>query len=146
MDNVRLMIDDDLDDVMIIEEACFKTPWSKEAFDSELNTNSKARYMVIYHEGNIVGYGGMWFILDEAHITNIAIHPSHEGKGLGSILVDSMIDYAKSNHIKSMTLEVRESNDRARGLYTKLGFMDCGKRPNYYQDSKEDAVIMWINI
>lgn len=143
MNKVRLMEIDDLDDVLVIEELCFMTPWSRDAFESELTTNERAKYLVILQNDRVIGYGGMWFILDEGHITNIAIHPEYEGKGLGTVLVTHMIQYAKVNNINSMTLEVRESNTRARGLYEKLGFRSCGKRPNYYQDSKEDAVIMW---
>lgn len=146
MNSVRAMEMDDLIDVLVIERLCFKTPWSQEAFESELSGNDKARYKVILEEDQVVGYGGMWFIFDEAHITNIAIHPESEGKGLGTELVKGMISYAIDNGIKSMTLEVREGNHRAQALYSKLGFKNCGKRPNYYQDTKEDAIIMWAEL
>ena len=146
MNSTRLMDINDLEDILSIEAKCFETPWSKNAFETELLTNKSARYMVILSDEKVVGYGGMWIILDEAHITNIAIEPEYEGKGLGTELVNAMIDKAISLKVNSMTLEVRESNYRAQGLYGKLGFKNCGKRPKYYQDTNEDAIIMWAEI
>jgi len=141
--DVREMTLDDLDQVMEIENACFTTPWTRESFEKEIRDNHLAKYLVILYNEQMVGYGGMWFIVDEAHITNIAINKEFRNRKLGSFLVKAMIEYAERLGIHRMTLEVRESNIPAQGLYTKFGFKPCGKRPKYYQDNNEDAVIMW---
>ncbi|WP_432662726.1 ribosomal protein S18-alanine N-acetyltransferase [Wukongibacter baidiensis] len=140
---VREMTLDDLDAVMEIERICFTTPWARESFEREIRDNQLAKYLVIEYGGKIVGYGGLWTIIDEGHITNIAIHKEFRNKKLGSFLVQAMIEFAENLGIHRMTLEVRESNIPAIGLYSKLGFVPCGKRPKYYQDNNEDAIIMW---
>lgn len=141
--DVREMTLDDLDQIMEIENMCFTAPWTWESFEKEIRDNHLAKYLVILYNEKIVGYGGMWFIIDEAHITNIAINKELRNRKLGSFLVKSMIEYAERLGIHRMTLEVRESNAPAQGLYTKFGFKPCGKRPKYYQDNNEDAIIMW---
>lgn len=141
--NVREMDLDDLNAVMDIEKICFTTPWAKESFEREIRDNQLAKYLVIEDNDKIVGYGGMWIIIDEGHITNIAIHKDFRNRKLGSLLVKSMIEYAENLGIHRMTLEVRESNMAAQGLYSKFGFKPCGKRPKYYGDNNEDAIIMW---
>lgn len=141
--DVREMTLDDLDQIMEIEKMCFTAPWTWESFEKEIRDNHLAKYLVILYNEKIVGYGGMWFIIDEAHITNIAINKELRNRKLGSFLVKSMIEYAERLGIHRMTLEVRESNAPAQGLYTKFGFKPCGKRPKYYQDNNEDAIIMW---
>jgi ribosomal-protein-alanine N-acetyltransferase len=98
---------------------------------------------VAENEGEIIGYGGMWLILDEAHITNVAVRVSSRGNGVGEKLVHFLIDEASKSGARSMTLEVREGNIAARSLYEKMGFFVEGIRPKYYQDNKEDALIMW---
>jgi ribosomal-protein-alanine N-acetyltransferase len=91
----------------------------------------------------VVGYGGMWFIIDEAHVTNIAVHPDYRQRKIGEMIVQEMIKTAKENGINGMTLEVRVSNTAAINLYKKLGFVDYGIRKGYYADTGEDALIMW---
>lgn len=141
--NVRKMTLADIEAVLKIENSSFSTPWTRESFQKEIRDNHLAKYLVIEYDDKIVGYGGMWFIVDEAHITNIAIHKNFRNKGLGSFLVKSMIEYTERLGIYRMTLEVRESNKPAKGLYMKLGFRPCGRRPKYYKDNNEDAIIMW---
>lgn len=145
MDNthVREMTLDDLDTILEIENTCFAAPWTRNSFEDEIRNNHLAKYLIIQYDGQIVGYGGMWIIVDEAHITNIAIDKEFRNKGLGSLLVKLMIEYVEELGIYAMTLEVRESNMAAQGLYMKFGFKAYGKRPKYYQDNNEDAVIMW---
>lgn len=140
--NVRRMDIEDIDSVLEIEHLCFPSPWTRESFIREIQTNMLAKYLVIELHGRIVGYGGMWFIVDEAHITNIAIHPKYRERGLGSYLVKSMIEYTKNLGIYRMTLEVRKSNLTAQRLYEKFNFKSAGIRPKYY-NNQEDAVIMW---
>lgn len=143
---IRPMELKDLDGVMKIEEEAFSTPWSKEAFLTEIGKNDLAKYILAEKNGEIVGYGGIWLILDEGHITNIAVGNKYRGHGIGNILVEGLILLCQIRGIRNMTLEVRASNTVAQNLYKKYGFVDCGIRPNYYADDNEDAVIMWKTI
>ncbi len=143
---IRIMTVEDLDQVMLLELACFSVPWTQESFKKELTENKLARYIVIEEENQIVGYGGVWYIVDEGHITNVAIHPDHRKKGLGKQLVDAMKDMAIQNEIVLMTLEVRVSNVAAITLYERMGFLEAGIRPKYYTDNQEDALIMWVKL
>ncbi|MDP4146135.1 MAG: ribosomal protein S18-alanine N-acetyltransferase [Bacillota bacterium] len=131
-----------VDNIITIEELSFAIPWSKASMEQELN-NKFAKYLVIKKDGVVVGYGGMWIILDEGHITNIAIHPSYRGLGLGSMLLEALINICGENKINSLTLEVRASNIVAQNLYKKFGFEKEGIRKSYYANNNEDAVIMW---
>lgn len=140
---VREMEEKDVDGVLRIEELSFTTPWSKEAFVLEITTNKLAKYVIAERDGHIVGYGGVWLIIDEGHITNIAVEPQYRGQGIGNFLVEKLIDICKERGITSLTLEVRKSNIVAQSLYKKYGFKECGIRPGYYSDTKEDAIIMW---
>lgn len=127
-----------------IEKLCFPIPWTLHALREELK-NPKAHYLVLEEQssGRIVAYGGFWQILDEAHICNVAVHPEDRGLGLGSRIVEAMIEKAKSLGITQMTLEVRTSNETAKKLYEKYGFKIGGIRKEYYSDNREDALIMW---
>jgi ribosomal-protein-alanine N-acetyltransferase len=140
---IRSMTVEDIPQVLEIESLCFTVPWSREAFEMEIEKNKFARYIVAEVDGRITGYGGMWFIIDEAHVTNIAVHPEYRGKGYGNLIVDAMVKIADAQGIYQMTLEVRASNHVAQNLYGKFGFESCGVRPKYYADNDEDAVIMW---
>ena len=93
-------------------------------------------------DGRPVGYAGMWLVLDEGHITNVAIHPDYRGRKLGEKLMRALIQLAADTSLSWMTLEVRRSNVVAQSLYRKLGFIDVGYRKRYYADNKEDALIM----
>ena len=138
---VGLMTLDDVDAVHEIEAACFKTPWSKESFRHEVTENRCARYVVLREDGRAIAYAGVWFILDEAHITNIAVHPDRRGLGYGERVTREMIQLAADSGMNWMTLEVRRSNKIAQNLYHKLGFIDVGYRKRFYQGI-EDALIM----
>ncbi|HHV74838.1 ribosomal-protein-alanine N-acetyltransferase [Thermoanaerobacterium sp. PSU-2] len=140
---IRPMVKSDIDKVMEIEYLSFSVPWSFESFVMEVTKNSCAHYIVAEVDGKVAGYGGFWVVVDEGHITNIAVHPDFRGKGVGSAIVEGLIELAKNKGITSMTLEVRESNLVAQSLYKKYGFRPVGKRRGYYQDNNEDAVIMW---
>ncbi len=129
--------------VMRIEHSCFVKPWSENLFMQELLVSERAHYFVLEVEEGIVGYIGMWLIMDEAHITSVAVAPSWRHKGLGRQLVNYGIDYCARENIYNITLEVREHNDAAIGLYQSLGFEVVGKRPKYYQAENEDALVMW---
>ncbi|MCL6634425.1 MAG: ribosomal protein S18-alanine N-acetyltransferase [Peptococcaceae bacterium] len=132
-----------LDGVMEIEEVSFPSPWSRYAFAYEILQNSLAHYIVALAGNKVVGYAGMWLILDDAHITNVAVHPAWRRKGIGMALMLEMIGRAVLMGMKRMTLEVRPSNKAARVLYAALGFVERGLRKHYYSDTGEDAIIMW---
>lgn len=132
-----------LPDVTDIERRCYRTPWSEQAFRSELTRNAYAHYVVAIRGHRLVGYAGMWLILDEAHVTNIAVHPAERGVGIGESLLVELEHRAYRNGARRMTLEVRPSNRVAITLYRKRGFVVRGTRRGYYSDTNEDAVIMW---
>lgn len=132
----------DLDAMEKLERECFTLPWSRYSFANELK-NRCARYIVLEAEGVIVGYAGMWVVIDEGHITNVAVSPDHRQKGYGKSLMLELMRRALEEGVCLMTLEVRKSNDIAQTLYTQLGFEPCGLRKGYYTDNGEDAVLMW---
>ena len=144
---VRLMIEpmrlDDLEAVHQIELASFSAPWPPNAYRSELETNRLANYLVARLDGQIVAYGGMWLMVDEAHITTFAVHPAWRRQRIGERLLVAFMDLAIGRHAREATLEVRLSNIAARRLYEKYGFRPVGLRPRYYSDDGEDALIMW---
>ena len=129
--------------VLAIERRSFPTPWSERAFVSELRDNLYADYIVARHRGRLVGYAGMWCILDEAHVTTIAVDPEYRGRGVGNRLLTALEERALRYGCRRMTLEVRVSNHVAQRLYRRHGFRPCGLRRGYYVDNGEDAIIMW---
>ena len=139
---IRRMTLDDLDAVAAIEAATFPTPWSRDSFRQELERNVAARYLVAEMDGQVVGYAGAWIILDESHITNIAIEESRRGLGYGRALTTALMQYLSNLGAAYATLEVRRSNLRAQNLYKSLGFVELGVRKRYYEDNREDALIM----
>jgi len=128
---------------MLIETLSFSVPWSRDAFIEELSRNTLARYLSAKIDERVVGYAGMWKVLDEAHITNIAVHPEFRRNNIGYLLLESLIQLARRECVQSMTLEVRKNNIIAQGLYKKYGFKEVGVRKGYYSDNDEDAIIMW---
>lgn len=139
----RLMTVDDIPQVQLVERKCFTTPWSRSIFISEVTRNDNAVYIVAEIGERIVGYAGIWVILDEGHITNVGVHPDFQRQGIGQGLMEHLTICAVARGVTCMTLEVRVSNYGAQALYTKLGFAPSGIRKQYYQDDKEDALIMW---
>ncbi len=142
----RLMNLNDIGTIVEIERESFASPWTEEAFRAELTNNLFAKYMIMELEGTIVGYGGMWLIIDEAHITNIAVRDKYRGQGYGKLLLREMMKTAHWLGARKMTLEVRVSNEVAQSLYRKMGFYPSGVRPAYYSDNLEDALIMWVDL
>jgi len=146
---LRPMLIEDIPRIVEIEKESFPTPWSPYAFSCEIRDNEFAYYLVVTDDGDgkrIYGYGGMWIIVDEAHITNIAVAKASRGQALGEFLMNGLIALAYSKRVSRMTLEVRVSNKTAQKLYEKLDFKSAGIRPGYYIDTNEDAIIMWKNI
>jgi [ribosomal protein S18]-alanine N-acetyltransferase len=139
---IEAMRVEDLAEVQQIEQASFTTPWPENAYRSELMTNRLASYLVGRVGGRIVAYGGMWLMVDEAHITTFAVDPAWRRQRIGERLLLAFLDLARDRHARESTLEVRLSNLAARRLYEKYGFRPVGLRPRYYSDNNEDALIM----
>lgn len=138
---IRRMTDADVDGVAAVEAATFPTPWSRDAFASEMK-NVAARYLVAEQDGRVIGYAGAWVILDESHITNIAVLSDFRGQGIGRRLTQGLMQYLSNLGAVYATLEVRRSNTVAQNLYVSLGFIKLGVRKRYYEDNGEDALIM----
>ena len=132
----------DVASVEAIERASFSAPWPPNAYRTELQTNRLAHYLVIRVGPQIVGYAGLWLMVDEAHVTTFAIHPDWRRRRLGERLLIALLDIALERQAAEATLEVRLSNLAARRLYEKFGFRPVGIRPRYYTDNNEDALIM----
>ena len=139
----NLMKDNDINEVFNISSSCFSTPWSIESIKSELN-NPLAKYIVARDEDSnlVVGFVGIWIVVGEGSITNIAVHSDYRKQGIGSKLLDSLINLCNDLNCSSINLEVRASNFPAQSLYKKYGFIVDGLRKGYYEDNKEDAILM----
>ncbi|MEO6579171.1 MAG: ribosomal protein S18-alanine N-acetyltransferase [Candidatus Limnocylindria bacterium] len=142
----RIVVDpmrlDDVAAVHEIERLSFRTPWPVHAFDQELRSNRLARYVVARAGDRIVGFAGVWMMVDEAHVTTFSVHPEWRRQAIGSQLLLSLLELAGTIGARRMTLEVRESNDSAQALYRGFGFDVAGRRTAYYTDDGEDALVM----
>jgi [ribosomal protein S18]-alanine N-acetyltransferase len=137
------MLPADIPAVLEIERASFSTVWPADAFANELSTNKLAHYFVGRLDGRIVAYGGIWSILEDSHVTTIAVAPGHRGKRFGEVMLLRLVDEALERGASWMTLEVRESNAVAQQLYRKYGFTTVTVRRGYYSDDNESALVMW---
>jgi ribosomal-protein-alanine N-acetyltransferase len=133
----------DIAAVMRIEKASFTTVWPSDAFYNELNANKLAHYFVGRIAGRIVAYGGIWVILEDSHVTTIAVDPAYRGRRFGEVMLLRLVDEALERGAAWMTLEVRESNTVAQQLYRKYGFTTVTMRRGYYSDDNESALVMW---
>ena len=133
---------DDLDRVHAIERASFFPTWPDDAYRTELTTNKLATYLVARLEDVVVGFAGLWLMVDEAHVTTFAVDPAWRRRGVGERMLLALLDVAVARRAREATLEVRLSNMAARRLYEKYGFRPVGVRPRYYTDNGEDALIM----
>ena len=141
---VRKICEADVRQIHEIETLCFAMPWSEESIRKDVEENVVARWLVLDDgEGRVLAYAGMWFVLDEAHVCNVAVHPDHRRKGYGMMVFSELEKLAMENSMSMMTLEVRRSNIAAQNLYHACGFLDVGYRKRYYEDNKEDALIMY---
>ena len=134
---------DDVHSIAELDKLCFSMPWSEVSFLKEISENNIALYLVAEIAGQIEGYAGMWLIIDEGHITNVAVHPNFRRRHIGEAIVSVLLAEAQAEGITRQTLEVRVSNFAAQRLYEKFGFQACGIRKGYYEDNHEDAIIMW---
>ena len=140
---IEPMTDGDVKDVLRIEQQSFSTTWPTNAFYQELHENKLAHYYVARAGDRIVGYGGIWVILEDSHITTIAVSPEYRGRRYGELLLLHLLDQAMARGASWMTLEVRETNTVAQTLYRKYGFTTVSTRKGYYSDNNENALVMW---
>lgn len=136
----------DLRPLLEIEQLSFPTPWSGEVYLYELQQNHLAHYWGCFVGERLAAFGGFWQIVDEAHVSNVAVHPDFRGHGLGECLMRCLMAQGLAQGLKRMTLEVRDGNIIAQNLYLKLGFRQEGRRKGYYTDNGEDALIMWADL
>ena len=134
---------EDLEDIHYCENSSFDLPWSYAMLYDDIIENDNTVYLVVEKDGRIIGYGGMWIIFDEAHITNVCILPEYRGSGYGYRLMQELIEVSKEFGADAMSLEVRVSNKTAMKLYKKCGFSVHGIRKRYYSNNGEDAYVMW---
>ena len=125
-----------------IERVSFATPWPAYAFEQELRGNRLARYLVARAGDELVGFAGMWMMVDDAHVTTISVHPDWRRRGVARQLMVGLSELAIAMRARRMTLEVRASNAGAHALYREFGFDVVGRRPGYYSDDGEDALVM----
>lgn len=136
----------DIPELLKIERAVFNSPWTEEAFLGEFTANQYAYYLLAKLNDDVIGYAGIWLVLDEGHITNVAILPDYQGNGYGKALMQELISVAQKFGATHLTLEVRTSNQPAQNLYRKLKFQNGALRKNYYPDNGEDALVMWVDL
>lgn len=145
---IRPMVLDDLPTVLTIDRMSFPTPWSERSYRFELERNPTSRLFVAESMGHdepvIVGFLGYWLIVDEVHISTIAVHPDFRRKGIGEKMLMTALDQAIRSGAALATLEVRVSNQAAVDLYDKHGFQIVGRRSKYYRDNNEDALLMTL--
>ena len=139
VDAMRL---EDVPAVHEIEQLSFRTPWPTHAFEQELRGNRLARYVVARAGDIVVGFAGVWLMVDDAHVTTFGVHPDWRRQGIGRHLLLNLYELSVALGARQMTLEVRVSNGAAQALYRSFGFEVAGRRPRYYSDDGEDALVM----
>lgn len=132
----------DIDGIMEVERACFRQVWAPEQYANELLDRASSYCLVARSAGRVIGTAAMTVVETEAHITSLAVRPPFQGRGLGNLLLQRLLDYARRRGVETITLEVRVSNAPALHLYRKHGFRVLGRRPSYYTDTGEDALVM----
>ena len=136
------MTADHLDEVAELERVCFTTPWSRNMLAEELDNYLSAFLVALDDNDNVAGYAGLQAVLDEGYITNVAVRPDCRRQGIAGKLLQVFLDFAKGNHLAFLSLVVRASNYDAIALYGSRGFRSVGRRKNYYEHPREDAIIM----
>lgn len=138
---IRLMKPEDVPQIAYLETICFSDPWSEKSIASELD-NPLSCWLVAEEQGRVAGYVGSQSVLDAADMMNIAVAPDFRRQGVGQQLIDALVEHLRRKNVIALLLEVRVSNAAAIALYEKLGFEQVGRRPRYYHNPKEDALIL----
>ena len=141
---IRAIREADVTQIHAIETMCFAMPWSEESILHDVRENVVARWLVLDDgEGRVLAYAGMWLVIDEAHVLNVAVHPDVRRRGYGRRIFEALMALAQESGMGMITLEVRRSNLAAQNLYHACGMLDVGYRKRYYEDNREDALIMY---
>lgn len=138
---IEKMVEKHLSQIAELEKTCFSTPWSENALREEIS-NEHARFFVALCEGQVAGYIGAHNIVGEVYITNVAVFPQFRRQGIAEALIKNLVDISQAEKAEFITLEVRKSNMGAINLYTKMGFKEVGSRKNFYENPREDALLM----
>ena len=136
----------DADAIAALERICFAVPWSRESILADLGNNPAAKYLLAEQDGEVAGYVGMWHVLDEGQITNLAVRPEHRRQGVATLLLGALLAEARAEKVARVMLEVRERNTGAIALYESMGFRRNGLRKGYYPDDGDNAVLMDIRL
>jgi ribosomal-protein-alanine N-acetyltransferase len=143
--DIREAVRADAAEIAEIEKLCFSSPWSLEDILREIEGNELARYIVCAAGRRVIAYAGLWAVLNEGHITNLAVHPDFRRRGVGAAVLEALLERTRrSAGLTDFTLEVRASNAVAMRLYGPAGFREEGRRRGYYTEPSEDAIIMWL--
>ena len=133
-----------IDDIAELEKQCFSIPWTSEQLASQLTDNMHICLSAVDGEGRTVGYVGLMYVLDEGYISNVAVAPAHRREGIGGMLLDTLRERAEEKRLAFLTLEVRQTNESAKSLYKKHGYVEVGLRKGYYTKPTEDAILMTL--
>lgn len=133
-----------IDDIAELEKQCFSIPWTCEQLASQLTDNMHICLAAVDGEGRTVGYVGLMYVLDEGYISNVAVAPAHRREGIGGMLLDTLRERAEEKGLAFLTLEVRQTNEPAKSLYKKHGYVEVGLRKGYYTKPTEDAILMTL--
>jgi [ribosomal protein S18]-alanine N-acetyltransferase len=131
-------------DVLTIERQVYPRPWSAALFFSEISQRTTRHYVVALHDKDLVGYGGLMIHADEGHVTTIAVDPTFQHSGVGTRVMLDLFDHSREREVRTLALEVRVANWPAQRLYAWFGFRPVGVRKNYYAETGEDALVMWV--
>jgi ribosomal-protein-alanine N-acetyltransferase len=133
-----------IDEILVIESSTHSAPWSRKSFENELE-HKYGVFLIALIEGKVIGYGGTWVLVDEAHVTNVVVAPEFRGQGIGRKLMNEMLVKAREKGAVCATLELRKSNEVALKLYESMGFIQATVRKAYYPDNQEDAIVMMLD-
>lgn len=142
---IRPMTHEDLDRVLEIDRQSFSVPWTARSYRFELERNPVSQLFVAELDGHVIGYIGLWVLVDEGHISTLAVDPQHRRQGIATRLIEVGLRTLVERGVKLASLEVRESNEAAQELYARFGFEVVGRRRAYYRDNREDALTMALN-
>lgn len=141
MIEIQRMNESHVAQVADLEKVCFSTPWSENSIRCELE-NLLSLWLVAVEDGSVLGYVGSQSVMGEADMMNVAVNPNYRRRGIARRLVEGLVQALSDRQVYSLTLEVRASNEPAKALYEQLGFLQAGRRPNYYRNPREDALIL----
>ena len=141
---IGILKEDDIEEILELENECFVHPWPRSAFEEMLSSQNACYYAAKDENGRLLGGAALFFICDEGDITNVAVHGNYRNRGIATMLLRELIEDGRKKGIREFTLETRESNRAAIAVYEKNGFVVEGRRPGFYRDPEEDALVMWL--